>query len=93
MVAPFQSAVETLDVGGISDPVQTQFGWHVIILNETRELDVPTLDAVRGELVAQVQQQSVEDALAAMTDAATITRTSSAEIDPSAMSNLDLLTE
>jgi peptidyl-prolyl cis-trans isomerase C len=36
MVAPFEEAVLALEVGAVSDPVQTQFGWHVIKLNETR---------------------------------------------------------
>jgi peptidyl-prolyl cis-trans isomerase C len=30
MVAPFQEATFALDVGGLSEPVQTQFGWHLI---------------------------------------------------------------
>lgn len=30
MVAPFQDATFALDVGGLSEPVQTQFGWHLI---------------------------------------------------------------
>jgi peptidyl-prolyl cis-trans isomerase C len=30
MVQPFQDATFALDVGGLSEPVQTQFGWHLI---------------------------------------------------------------
>jgi peptidyl-prolyl cis-trans isomerase C len=30
MVAPFQDATFALEVGGLSEPVQTQFGWHLI---------------------------------------------------------------
>jgi peptidyl-prolyl cis-trans isomerase C len=30
MVAPFQDATFALPVGGLSEPVQTQFGWHLI---------------------------------------------------------------
>jgi len=50
MVPEFFEAVRTLEVGQISAPVQTQFGWHVIQLNETRIKERPTLDEVRQEL-------------------------------------------
>ena len=45
MVAPFEQAVMSLTVGEVSPlPVQTQFGWHVIILNDMRAVQAPALE-------------------------------------------------
>jgi len=45
MVPEFEAAVVALEPGAVSDPVQTQFGWHVVTLNETRLEEQPELDA------------------------------------------------
>ncbi len=60
MVKPFADAVAALEKGAYSkEPVQTQFGWHVILLEDTRETEAPTLDAVRGEIITKLQQQAL----------------------------------
>src|SRR5690606_8167 len=47
MVAPFAQAVEAMEVGTYSSaPVQTQFGWHVILLEDQRTSEPPSLDSV-----------------------------------------------
>lgn len=91
MVPEFQAAVEAMEVGAISAPVQTQFGWHVIKLNETRNQEAPALDAVRGEIEAQLSQQAVGQQIDDLTQAADITRTAKEDVDTSVLSNLDLL--
>ena len=91
MVQPFQDAVEALEVGAVSAPVKTQFGWHVILLNETRQQEAPALDAVRGELTQELQQTAVSDLLAQLTESAEISRTEAGALDASVLSNLDLL--
>ena len=53
MVGPFEDAAFALTVGQVSEPVQSQFGWHVIKLLETRESTVPTFE----EAAQQLQQQ------------------------------------
>ncbi|MBO6885679.1 MAG: peptidylprolyl isomerase [Marivita sp.] len=91
MVPEFQSAVEQLEVGAISGPVQTQFGWHVIILNEKRTKEAPALEAVRGEIENQLSQPAVTQKIDELTDAATVTRTAKEEVDTSVLSNIGLL--
>ena len=74
MVKPFEDAVVAMKVGEVTGPVQTDFGFHLIKLIETREAAKPTLDDVRDELAAQVEQTAVAAHVKALTDAATITR-------------------
>ena len=63
MVKPFEDAVVDMEPGQVSEPVETQFGWHVIKLNETRLKDAPKLDDVREELKAQLERDAVENAV------------------------------
>jgi peptidyl-prolyl cis-trans isomerase C len=90
MVPDFEAAVVALDVGAVSAPVQTQFGWHVVKLNETRLRDVPTLEEVADQLRPQVERTAVQARLDELTAAATVDR-AGAEIDPALIKNLDLL--
>jgi peptidyl-prolyl cis-trans isomerase C len=61
MVAPFAEAVSDMEVGTYSaSPVQTQFGWHVILLEDRRADQPPGLDAVRQEISNRVNQQKLE---------------------------------
>ena len=93
MVPEFQIAVEGMEVGAISDPVQTQFGWHVITLNEKRNQEAPSLDSVRAELENQISQQVVTQKIEDLTKAADVSRTAKEEVDTSVLSNLGLLEE
>ncbi|MCV2882060.1 peptidylprolyl isomerase [Actibacterium sp. XHP0104] len=92
MVKPFEDAVLALEVGQISEPVQTQFGWHVVILNETRAKEAPELDLVRDQLVAQIQQEVVTQAIDEIVEKADVVR-NELEIDPAQLRNRDLLAE
>jgi peptidyl-prolyl cis-trans isomerase C len=56
MVAPFADAVKRLKAGEYTHtPVQTQFGWHVIKLDETRDTAPPAFDTVKERLVQVVE--------------------------------------
>lgn len=91
MVTPFEEAVVALEVGEISGPVETQFGWHIIKLNETRSQALPTLDDVREELTGQLQSTAIESRLTELQDAAEITMPEEGAFDPEVLINLDLL--
>lgn len=91
MVAPFEEAVLTLEAGEVSDPVQTQFGWHIVKLNETRETALPTLDELREELSGEIQQQMLDARLVELDAAADITLPEEGEFDFSLIRNLELL--
>jgi peptidyl-prolyl cis-trans isomerase C len=65
-VPEFSEALAGLKKGEITQtPVKTQFGYHVIRLDDTRKPQMPPLDVVRGEIVKQLQQQRVRDAVTA----------------------------
>ncbi len=93
MVKPFEDAVVGLEDGAISAPVQTQFGWHVIKLDESRLKDAPTLEEVREELTAELQQVALETHITELTEAAEVTLPDLGEIDASILRNADLLSE
>ena len=66
MVAPFSEAAAKLNKGEYTkEPVQTQFGWHVIILDDTRESTPPPFEDVKDRLkmllANQQLQQHVEE--------------------------------
>ncbi len=92
MVPEFEQAVTTLKVGDVSAPVKTQFGWHVIKLNETRDLPIAPLVEVRAELITELSQQAVADHVEKMSLTADIQR-SEEKIDPALIRNLDLLND
>lgn len=91
MVAPFEEAVVALEVGKISAPIQTQFGWHVIKLNDSRLLAAPSLAEVRNELAEELEQQAIEKTLADLTEAADIIRPDLSNIDPAILNNTGLV--
>ncbi len=65
-VKEFSDAMVLLKKGETTKaPVKTQFGWHIIRLEDTRQVPLPPLDSVRGEIVKQIQQQRLRDAISA----------------------------
>lgn len=62
MVKPFSDAIVAMEKGSYTkEPVNTQFGWHVILLEDTRESEAPTLEGVRGEIVTKLQQKALAE--------------------------------
>lgn len=64
MVKPFNDAVTKLQKGSYTTaPIQTQFGWHVIKLEDIRDMQPPPYDKVRDGLQKQLQQRQLEKLL------------------------------
>lgn len=91
MVPTFEAAVIALEVGEVSAPVQTQFGWHVIILNETRVQERPTLEQIRPELEEDLRSAALESRIEELTAGAEIDQTASEGIDPAIIKDLTLV--
>ena len=91
MVPAFEEAVAGMEAGSVSDPVETQFGWHVIKLNETRTAEAPALEDVREELETQVRQTKVQEAIESLTEAAEVDRSAAEGIDPTVLKNIEWL--
>ncbi len=60
-VPPFSAAMTKLEKGKFTEtPVKSDFGWHVILLEDTRELTLPTLDEAKAQISQQLQQRMVQ---------------------------------
>ena len=72
MLKPFEDAAFALEIGQVSEPVQTQFGWHIIKVEEKRTRPLPTFDQVKDTIVSQLTQQKAKDTIKQLHDAAKI---------------------
>ncbi len=62
MVPPFSQAAMSLAKGQYSkNPVKTQFGWHVIYLNDSRKLDPPTFDSVSKKISSAMASEEINN--------------------------------
>jgi len=73
MVKPFSEATAKLEKGQYtSTPVQTQFGWHVIILDDSRESTPPPFDDIKDRIKMLLVNQKMQQHVETMRNAATI---------------------
>jgi peptidyl-prolyl cis-trans isomerase C len=91
MVPSFEEAVLGLKVGSISEPVKTQFGWHVIILNETRNASAPTLDEARPAIEGALRESALTAAIEVLREGAEIDQSGAEGIDPTILSDLSVV--
>lgn len=74
MIPEFEEAVEALEVGEYMGPLETQFGWHLVLLNDMRMSQAPELEEVREALVQNIQREAAQAELERATESATIER-------------------
>lgn len=73
MVKPFSDAVTSLKKGEMTkSPVQSQFGWHIIKLDDSRPLKAPSYDKVKNGLERKLQQQKLEKLMLGLKEKAKI---------------------
>ena len=91
MVPEFEQAVAALEVGGVTEPFETQFGWHVATLLETRVQALPTLDQVRSQLAQELQEVAITARIEELAEMQTVVRPEEGQFDPALIDALDLL--
>ena len=75
MVPEFGDAAFKLKKGEISDPVKSQFGWHVIKLENRRQKSFPSFEEVKSQVAQYVAQKSQSDLIMKLREGAKIERT------------------
>jgi peptidyl-prolyl cis-trans isomerase C len=87
MVPEFSEAAFKLDKGQISDPVKTQFGWHIIKLEDKRTKPTPTFDEVKSQISTYVAHRAQAELVDKLRKTANIERLDQppAAADPSAL--------
>lgn len=90
MVPEFEKAVLEMNAGDVSAPVETQFGWHVLKLFETRSKPAPTLEEVRGSIEDRLRAEAIEATISDLESAAKIEK-SDVPADVSFIRKMNLL--
>ena len=93
MVPAFEAVVVELKVGEVSQPVETDFGWHVIKLLETRISEAPALEDVRAELETKIRDASVTTKISKLREEAKIDQSGADELDPNVLNQIDLMSQ
>ena len=90
MVKPFEDAVVAAKIGEVAGPIQTDFGFHLILVQETRIAANPTLDQMRDDLAQEIERTAVDALIADLTGKAAVTREGEG-IDPTILKNTTLI--
>ncbi|SFR54661.1 peptidyl-prolyl cis-trans isomerase C [Yoonia tamlensis] len=91
MVPEFEAAITALETGGVSDPFETQFGWHLATLLEERVQPRPTLEEMTPQLTGELQEAAITAHLEELAAASEVTEPEEGQFDPSIIGRFDLL--
>src|SRR5882724_6285631 len=84
MVPEFSTVAFALEPGKISDPVKSQFGWHIIKVEEKRSRKAPDFAQVKAQIETYVTRKAQADYVAKLREAAKVERTDVAKADDAA---------
>ncbi len=90
MVKPFEDAVVAAKIGEVTEPVKSDFGWHLILVSETRNAAAPALADVHDAIGADLQKAAIAAHIKSVTEKAEIIR-AEADVDPALIRDLALL--
>ena len=74
MVPEFSTVAFALEPGKVSDPVKSQFGWHVIKVEEKRKRKAPDFDQVKSQIETYVARKAQADYVGKLREAAKVER-------------------
>ena len=60
MVQPFEEAVFSMEVGEVSDIVKTDFGYHIILLEEIQQAKIRSLDEVKEQIIGRLKLEQAK---------------------------------
>ena len=72
MVPQFEQAAFALEKGQVSKPVQSQFGWHIIKVEDKRQKPPPTFDQVKGQILGSLMKSQAQSILGGLRKSAKI---------------------
>lgn len=92
LVPEFETVMIALEVGQISEPVKTDFGWHVIKLNDKRNQPIPVLTTVLEEIENILISAALDNRISELEASGNVVRNEQ-DIDPSYVKKLELIEE
>ena len=84
MVAPFAEAAFKMEPNQISEPVKTQFGWHIVKVEEKRDRPVPPFEKVKDQIETYLVRKAQTDFVTKLREGAKIERTEAPAAAPPA---------